>query len=193
MDWLTFFSSIINALAWPATLIVLLILIRKQLPQIAKSLRRLKYKDIEVEFGETAKAIANEVKAIVPAAQTENKIAGQEKEEVKARLEAIAELAPRAAILESWLQVEAAAADVIRQNNLDVSTPYPGPLRLRDSLHKGGILNKRQIAIFEQLRTLRNEAVHVPDAEFTKAAVSNYIESAIAIASYLEGRAMASN
>jgi len=193
MDWLTFFSSIINALAWPATLIVLLILIRKQLPQIAKSLRRLKYKDIEVEFGETAKAIANEVKAIVPAAQAENKIAGQEKEEVKARLEAIAELAPRAAILESWLQVEAAAADVIRQNNLDASTPYPGPLRLRDSLHKGGILNKRQIAIFEQLRTLRNEAVHVPDAEFTKTAVSNYIESAIAIASYLEGRAMASN
>lgn len=193
MDWLTFFSSIINTLAWPATLIVLLILIRKQLPQIAKSLRRLKYKDIEVEFGETAKAIANEVKAIVPAAQAENKIAGQEKEEVKARLEAIAELAPRAAILESWLQVEAAAADVIRQNNLDVSTPYPGALRLRDSLHKGGILNKRQIAIFEQLRTLRNEAVHVPDAEFTKAAVSNYIESAIAIASYLEGQAMASN
>ena len=193
MDWLTFFSSAINSLAWPATLIVLLILIRKQLPQIAKSLRRLKYKDIEVEFGETAKAIANEVKAIVPAAQAENKIAGQEKDEVKARLEAIAELAPRAAILESWLQVETAAADVIRQNNLGASTIYPGPMRLRDSLFKGGILNNRQIAIFEKLRTLRNEAVHVPEAEFTKAAVSNYIESAIAIASYLEGRAMASN
>ncbi|WP_454867533.1 hypothetical protein [Pseudomonas farris] len=193
MDWLTFLSSIVNAVAWPATLVVLLVLIREQLPQLAKSLRRLKYKDIEMEFGEAAKAIANEVQAIMPAAQADNKIAGQEKEEVKARLEAIAELAPRAAILESWLQVEAAAADVIRQNNLGVLTPYPGPMRLRDSLHKGGILNKRQLAIFEQLRTLRNEAVHVPEAEFTKAAVSNYIESSIAIASYLEGRAMDSN
>ncbi|AZC56414.1 hypothetical protein [Pseudomonas chlororaphis] len=193
MDWLTFLSSIVNAVAWPATLVVLLVLIREQLPQIAKSLRRLKYKDIEMEFGEAAKAIANEVQTIMPAAQADNKIAGQEKEEVKARLEAIAELAPRAAILESWLQVEAAAADVIRQNNLGVLTPYPGPMRLRDSLHKGGILNKRQLAIFEQLRTLRNEAVHVPEAEFTKAAVSNYIESSIAIASYLEGRAMDSN
>lgn len=193
MDWLTFLSNIINALAWPATLIVLLALIRKQLPQIARTLRRLKYKDIEMEFGETAEAIANEVKAIVPATQSENNIAGQEKSEVKARLEAIADLAPRAAILESWLQVEAAAADVIRQNNLDVSTPYPGPMSLRDSLLKGGVLDKRQIVIFEQLRTLRNEAAHVPDAEFTKAAVSNYIESAIAIASYLEGRIVASN
>jgi hypothetical protein len=193
MDWLTFLSSIVNAVAWPATLVVLLVLIREQLPQIAKSLRRLKYKDIEMEFGDAAKAIANEVQAIMPAAQLDNKIAGQEKEEVKARLEAIAELAPRAAILESWLQVEAAAADVIRQNNLGILNPYPGPMRLRDSLHKGGILNKRQLAIFEQLRTLRNEAVHVPEAEFTKAAVSNYIESSIAIASYLEGRAMDSN
>ncbi|WP_353187637.1 hypothetical protein [Pseudomonas sp.] len=193
MDWLTFLSSIVNAVAWPATLIVLLVLIREQLPLLVKSLRRLKYKDIEMEFGEAAKAIANEVQAIMPAAQADNKIAGQEKEEVKARLEAIAELAPRAAILESWLQVEAAAADVIRENNLGVLTPYPGPMRLRDSLHKGGILNQRQLAIFEQLRTLRNEAVHVPEAEFTKAAVSNYIESSIAIASYLEGRAMDSN
>lgn len=193
MDWLTFLSSIVNAVAWPATLVVLLVLIREQLPQLAKSLRRLKYKDIEMEFGEAAKAIANEVQAVMPAAQADNKIAGQEKEEVKARLEAIAELAPRAAILESWLQVEAAAADVIRQSNLGVLTPYPGPMRLRDSLHKGGVLDKRQLAIFEQLRTLRNEAVHVPEAEFTKAAVSNYIESSIAIASYLEGRAMSSN
>lgn len=193
MDWLTFLSSIVSAVAWPATLVILLVQIREQLPQLAKSLRRLKYKDIEVEFGEAAKAIANEVQAIMPAAQVDNKIAGQEKEEVKARLEAIAELAPRAAILESWLQVEAAAADVIRQRNLGILTPYPGPMRLRDSLHKGGILNKRQLAIFEQLRTLRNEAVHVPEAEFTKAAVSNYIESSIAIASYLEGRAKDSN
>lgn len=190
MDWLTFFSSIVNTIAWPVTLVILLALIREQLPHIAKSLRRLKYKDIEMEFGETAKAIANEVQAIMPEAQADNKIAGQEKEEVKARLEAIAELAPRAAILESWLQVEAAAADVIRENNLGVLSKYPGPMGLRDSLHKGGILNKRQLAIFEQLRVLRNEAVHVPEAEFTKAAVSNYIESSIAIASYLEGRAM---
>ncbi|WP_334020817.1 hypothetical protein [Alteromonas sp. S015] len=36
---------------------------------------------------------------------------------------------------------------------------------------------------------LRNEAVHVHDAEFTDAAVANYIESAMLIASYLEDTA----
>lgn len=189
MDWLTFFSNTISALAWPATLTILLILVRKQLPQIASSLRRLKYKDIEVEFSEAAKAIANEISTAVPTAESAENIAGLEKHAIKTRLEAIAELAPRAAILESWLQVETAAADVIQKSYPGALTSYPGPLRLREGLQKVGILNNHQLALFEQLRALRNEAVHVPDAEFTKAAVANYIESAIAIASYLEGRA----
>ncbi|WP_095193948.1 hypothetical protein [Pseudomonas sp. Irchel 3A7] len=190
MDCLTFISKAIESLAWPATVIAFILLIRKELPAIARSLRRFKYKDIEVEFGAATEAIANEIKEVVPATQDDTKIAGKSKNEIKLRLDAIAELAPRAAILEAWLQVEAAAADVIRQKNLGTSTPYPGPLRLRDNLQKGGILNTRQLAIFEQLRTLRNEAVHVPEAEFTKAAVANYIESSIAIASYLEDLAV---
>lgn len=164
-------------------------MVRKQLPQIASSLRRLKYKDIEVEFSEAAKAIANEISTAVPTAESAENIAGLEKHAIKTRLEAIAELAPRAAILESWLQVETAAADVIQKSYPGALTSYPGPLRLREGLQKVGILNNHQLALFEQLRALRNEAVHVPDAEFTKAAVANYIESAIAIASYLEGRA----
>lgn len=190
MDCLTFISKAIESLAWPGTIIALVFLIRKELPAIARSLRRFKYKDIEVEFGEAAQAIANEIKEVVPATQNNMEIAGRTKGEIKFRLDAIAEIAPRAAILEAWLQVEAAAADVIRKKGLGASTPYPGPLRLCESLQKGGVLNTRQLAIFEQLRTLRNEAVHVPEVEFTKAAVANYIESSIAIASYLEDLAV---
>ncbi|MFM4917770.1 hypothetical protein NRL00_09465 [Aeromonas dhakensis] len=190
MDYLTFISKAIESLAWPVTIITLIFLIRKELPEIVRLLRRFKYKDIELEFGAATKAIANEIKEVVPAIQKNMKIAGMSKSEIKLRLDAIAELAPRAAILEAWLQVEAAAADVIRQKGLGASTPYPAPLRLRESLQKSGILNTRQLAIFEQLRTLRNEAVHVPEVEFTKAAVANYIESSIAIASYLEDLAV---
>jgi len=54
----------------------------------------------------------------------------------ESRLEAIAEIAPRAAILEAWLLVEAAAADVIQKKNLGSLSTYPGPLRLRETLAK---------------------------------------------------------
>lgn len=186
MDWLTFISKVIEALAWPGTVLAVLLVVRKELPAIARSLRRLKYKDVELEFGETAKAVATEIKEAVPPSRAGILLPGQSKPEAETRLEAIAELAPRAAILEAWLLVEAAAADVIQKKGLGGVSMYPGPLRLRESLQRGNILNNRQVSVFEELRRLRNEAVHVPDAQFTKAAVASYIEAALAMAAYLE-------
>ncbi|MDX2367735.1 MAG: hypothetical protein QNK36_04935 [Colwellia sp.] len=185
MDGLTFTSNMISTLAWPITVIILFFILRSELPNIAKSIKKFKYKDVELEFGAAVKAVAKEAKGSLPPSKS-NVIAGKTTEDIKTRLDAVAELAPRAAILESWIQVEAAAADVIQKKGLVSSVRYPGPTRLLTALKNEGILNGKQTLIFEQLRMLRNEAVHVHDAEFTVAAVASYIESAILIASYLE-------
>ena len=65
-------------------------------------------------------------------------------------------------------------------------------MRLRDNLVRAEVLNSKQVEVFEMLRILRNEAVHYPDAQFTKASVVNYIDAALAMAAYLEGIASAS-
>jgi hypothetical protein len=62
-------------------------------------------------------------------------------------------------------------------------------LRIREGLRQTEVLTPPQEAAFEHLRRLRNEAVHAPDAEFTTAAVGGYIESAVAMAAYLEDMA----
>ena len=187
MDWLTFISKVVEALAWPGAFLAVLLVIRKELPAIARSLRKLKFKDMELEFGEAAKAVATEVKDAVPPSKPDVQLSGKPKDEMTSRLEAIAEIAPRAAILEAWLQVEAAAADVVRKRGQVGISSTPGPLKLRDGLQRAGLLSARQVAVFEDLRRLRNEAVHVPDAQFTKASVASYIEASISMASYLEG------
>jgi hypothetical protein len=186
LDWLTFISKITEALAWPGTFLAVLLAIRKELPAIARSLRKLKFKDMELEFGDAARAVASEAKDAVPPSKPNVRLAGQPKEEMSFKLTSIAELAPRAAILESWLQVEAAAVDVVRKRTNTSPTSMPGPMRLRDSLMKAEVLNPKQLAVFENLRTLRNEAVHFPDAQFTKESVSSYIEAALAMAAHLE-------
>jgi hypothetical protein len=192
MDWLTFITRIVDALAWPGTVIVVLILIRKELPEIARNLRKLKIKGVELEFGEAAKAVASEAKDAVPSGGANTRLMGQPKDELAERLYSIAELAPRAAILEAWLQVEAAAVDVIRKKSSPNLKSLPGPMRLRDNLMKIEILNPKQMAVFENLRILRNEAVHLAEAQFTRASVENYIEAALAMAAYLDGIAAAS-
>jgi|SRR5450830_770052 len=189
MDALTFIAKLVDALAWPSVVVVVLIFLRKELPSIVRSLRKLKVKDIEMEFGEAAVALAAETKRVVPAAKPDVKIMGESEESTAARLQAIAELSPRAAILEAWLHVEAAAADLIRKQGSMSLTSTPGPLRIREGLRRAEVLTRPQEAAFEHLRRLRNDAVHAPVAEFTSTAVSSYIQSALAMASYLEDMA----
>ena len=187
MDWLTFISKVIEALAWPGAFLAVLLVIRKELPVIARSLRRFKFKDVEIEFGEAAEAIATEAKDAVPPGKPDVRLSGQSKEEMATRLASIAELSPRAAILEAWLQVEAAAVDVVRKRGTTTLSSMSGPMRLRDSLFRAEVLGARQIAVFEKLRILRNEAAHVPDAQFTRESVASYVEAALSMAAYLEG------
>jgi hypothetical protein len=185
VDWLTFFSEIVKALAWPGTIITLLVLLRKELPTIAKSLRKLKIKGVELEFGAATKAVATEVKDAVPPTTANARLLGHSKDETLQKLKAVSDVAPRAAILEAWLQVEAAAAELIRQSGVPTAS-LGGPMRLRDMLLRIEALNPKQIAVFEDLRKLRNHAVHVPEAQFTPAAVENYIDAALTLATYLE-------
>lgn len=188
MDWLTFISKLVDSLAWPASLVVVLYILRNDLPTIAKHIKKLKYKDIEMEFGESIRVVEKEAKEAIPDVPENITISGKSPNQILDQLNSIAELAPRSAILEAWLQVEAAAVDIVKKKGISSFKSQPGPMRLRDYLIKGKLLDSRQTAIFEQLRQLRNEAVHVADAEFTPDAVSNYINSALKIAAYLEGK-----
>ena len=192
MDWLTFISKVVEAVAGPLVVVAVLIYLRKELPSIVKSLRKLKFKDVELEFGEAAIALAAETKRVVPTAKTDITIQGQDEETVIARLNTIAELSPRAAILEAWLLVEGAAADLLGNQKLAKLSANPGPMRIREGLRRAEVLTPPQEAAFEHLRRLRNEAVHAPEAEFTASAITSYIESAVAMAVYLEDMASVS-
>jgi len=189
MDVLTFIAKLVEALAWPLVVGGMLLYLRKELPTILLSLRKLKFKDVEMEFGEAAIALAVETRRVVPSPKLDVKVIGEPENRAAERLDAIAELSPRAAILEAWLMVEAAAANLIRKNGLSNLGSTPGPQRIKEGLRRAEVLTPPQENAFEHLRRLRNEAVHVPDAQFTAAAVSSYVESALAMAAYLEDMA----
>jgi hypothetical protein len=186
MDALTFIAKLVEALAWPLVVAGMLLYLRKELPTILRSLRKLKFKDVEMEFGEAAIALAVETRRVMPSPKPDLKVMGEPENGAADRLDAIAELSPRAAILEAWLMVESSAADLIRKRGASSLNSAPGPLRIKEGLRRAEVLTPPQEDAFEHLRRLRNEAVHAPDAQFTPAAVSSYIESALAMAAYLK-------
>ncbi len=189
MSWLEFITKIIDSLAWPASILFVLFLFRGELPMIARSLKKLRYKDLELNFEKDAHEVVEKAKLSLPETSKNIQLSSQSQNELADRLVATSELAPRSAILEAWLVVEAAAVDVVKKKGISAFTSHPSPMRLRDYLVKGELLNKDQQVVFEQLRKLRNDAVHVADAEFTLKAVDDYIASALQMAEYLEQQA----
>jgi hypothetical protein len=193
LDKLTFFSRLVEAIAWPVTFLVLVFMLRKEIPQLAGSIRKFKFKDVELEFDQATRAVAAEIQREVPTGYEngpEIRLKGELESEVRDRLRALASVAPRAAILEAWLLVESAAAEAVQKRGL-VPSSLTSPLSGRSSLFRilktAGLLRPRQLAVYEQLRALRNEATHAPEVEFSEDAVSSYVDSALAMAAYLEG------
>lgn len=186
MDVLTFISQLVSTLAWPAVVVGAMLFLRRELPQLVASLRKLRFKEVEVEFGEAAEQVAIETSSAVPLPKPDTKLSGENEQDVEAQLNSIADLSPRAAVLEAWLRVEAAAVALIRKRGANAVGPTPGPLRLRQALLQTNVLTPSQLGVYQSLHKLRNEAVHVPDAQFTSTAVAKYIQAALAMAAYLE-------
>ena len=49
MSWLEFTAKIIDSLAWPASILFVLFIIRGELPVIARSLKKLKFKEVPIK------------------------------------------------------------------------------------------------------------------------------------------------
>ena len=162
MDALTFIATIIGSLAWPATLLVAIFMMRRPIAELLPSLRRLKYKELEVDFGKELEKI----EAVMDTVEVKAKPKGELPVEVEPEplpktrtelLERLAELSPSAAILESWRNVE---------RTLDIYFSRRGIERPRSGQTILGHLDydpnfpPQLVSAYQELRLLRNRATH---------------------------------
>ena len=136
MNSLEFIARIIDSLVWPASILLVLYILRGELPAIARSLKKLRYEDLELEFEKSAQEVVEKAKLSLPEAAKNIQLSGQSQDELIDRLVSISEFAPRSAILEAWLVVEAAAVDVAKRKGISSFRSHPGPMRLREVLDK---------------------------------------------------------
>ena len=182
MNVLQFIASIVESVAWPATAVIAFLLLRKRLPEIFPFIERLKYKGIEIEFRKSIHKLAKTSRSALPIPGMDEESAAQ-----RTRLYELAEASPRSAILESWLQVEAAGIDALKARDAPTQQKsyVVGPRKLGELLNRAEIINGKQLEIFYRLRELRNKAVHLRDATFKLSEVIEYIDLASALASQI--------
>jgi hypothetical protein len=182
MDTLTFAAEMTKALAWPLTILLALLLLRRPLAELLPLLQRLRYKDLELDFGKRVQELASEIKKELPG--------GKESESARKRhqdrLTSLAQASPRAAVLEAWLEVEEAALEAAKRHGLKLTErERRSPATLEQALVDSGILDDNKQGIFSRLRNLRNAAAHASEFDLTADSATIYAGSAARLAEYL--------
>src|SRR5215204_1277124 len=108
MTWMTFIATLIQALAWPVTVLTIFFLLRRHITGLLPRVRQLKYKDVEISFDERVRELAAEASETLPKPTAPAKLPDGE----ISQLDALARLSPRAAVLEAWIPVERAALEL---------------------------------------------------------------------------------
>lgn len=162
MDWLTFASKIIGDLAWPVVALAIVFMLRRPISNLLPDLRRLKYKDLEVDFGKSLEDVEkklNEVPSLeAPSIEHVPEVEPEPLPKTRKELVAkIAELSPTSAILESWKNVE---------RTLDFYFSARGIKRPASGQTIVGHLDydpnfpPQLVSAYQELRVLRNRAAH---------------------------------
>jgi len=178
LDLLTFITKLIDALAWPIAAIVLVALLRKEISALAPFIRKIKAGPLEAEFEREVRELRSAVEAVRP-------IEGNIQPSWQPTAEKLAELNPRSAILEAWREVETTA-----RGRLQKANPALSDLQLRSTrevvrlLGETGLASSEEVAMINEMRYLRNQAVHVESFRPTYEASINFVQ----LAAYLLGR-----
>lgn len=182
MDGLTFTAEIVKAVVWPATAVTIVLLLRKPLGKLVPLLRRLKWGDVEAEFGELleeAKKDAADLPKTDTAPKTEEKLADP--------ASALVDIAPSAAVVVKWNEIEHALQSLMRRFEPDFRQ-VPAHM-LRGAMKQNTHLTDSEWSLFDQLRKLRNVAAHhVEGVEISEAAAVEYIDLANRLIAQIRAR-----
>jgi hypothetical protein len=173
MDNLTFIAELLKAFAWPITLLIILLIFRKSIAARIPGINKLKFKDFELEFNKQLSAVKHEIE-VSTKEEVWSTTEEQEDDSTSDIYASIAEVSPRAAILESWIGFETTAVSSARALNLIKSkgpVSFPNLLRI---LLKNELINSKEESSITKLRTLRNQVVLESNVNLTKESAVEY-------------------
>ena len=183
MDGFTFTAELINSLSWPITTIILVMLLRKPIINLIPFLKRLKYKELELEFSQ-------EILELKAETQESFEVEVESTPQITAntnRLEKLLTISTHAAIMESWIELETAAVNVASQFwGEPPSDIFRNMSDLGEYLYKSGVITQEQVNIFNKLREIRNKVAHAQEVKLSIDDARSYIEMASKLAIHIK-------
>ncbi len=172
--------SIVDALAWPATLLIALFMLRTEITNLLPQLKKLKYRELELEFERKLEALSTKTKKRTEEAKPLGaEVLSSVDEEAGYYIEKVKEISPRAAILEAWIGLESAIVSSVQRFILKEKAPTR--LLLHTAMKVLGdknIVGEEDLKNIDELRKLRNQAVHDFDFRVSDDEAAKFMEIA---------------
>lgn len=157
MDLYTFIAAMTEYLAWPVTTLILLLVVLLRLPKLAKFIKAIRYKDIEVVMREDFADARLEAERIAIERDDAEVAATSTDKFLK-----ILEVSPTIAVVESWQRLDQAIIKLIQHNGL---MQYTTPVAFVEELTRVGELSEGDVRLYRKLRKIRNGAVHAHEGD----------------------------
>ncbi|MCA0432044.1 MAG: hypothetical protein LCH46_02170 [Proteobacteria bacterium] len=177
MDWLTFIANVVAALAWPVGACMIALIFRSEIRSLFSNLSRLKWGEMEANFGESVEKIREEVKTVEEDPDYEDKPVAPE-------LVELASTHPHLAVLEGWKLLERAITEVTSKR-LGIERTRPIQVHLQ-ALSTSDILPRAMVNAISDIRGARNRAAHEIDAGVSTGSAYLLLDMIADITAYLE-------
>jgi len=179
-----FITEIVSSLAWPAVVVWLAYYFRKPMAELLRRLSRAKYKDLELDFERL-----RESSAVVESYNLQKPKGPSKQSPIEEQTLLMTKEAPSGSILLSWAIVTGTlAAAVERVTGKEAALTAPAGRNINE-LQKAEKLSREVGEILNDMRVLRNQVAHNPDAmlSVTKGQADLYAKSAIELVEILNG------
>lgn len=168
--------EIIKALAWPVAIVWLGYLFRNEVRSLMGRLTALKHGETEISFTRSLEKAEQKASEISQPQASAHESTAEELSQ-KEQLYRLAEISPRAAIVEAWTLIETAA--VKSELTTGAAFKRTSPKLILDHLASTGNFSSESIEVINSLRQLRNKATHLPDFAISQEEAERYLDLAI--------------
>jgi hypothetical protein len=184
MDRLTFMAQLIGALAWPVTAIVCVLLLRGFVTALVPLLRKLKYSDLELQFGREVAELKGAADAV--SLPGEKATSEQRNADTWQELVRLAAARPRSAIRGAWQEVEGALKRTATGHGLQAAPgAWSMPMVLGALLLNAGVVTEAHYDLLSRLRRLATEAERAPVDSISSESAADFVGLALRFAASL--------
>lgn len=172
VDQLTFWATVIEAVAWPATVLLSVFLLRRQLRELLPRLRNLRYKEMQAEFGEKLVEAGREMAALpTPAPADDEPLVSGVNFDLQLRSMFVA-FDPVSAVDGAWRRLLRAMSEALKREGVEEGLTADTITR---ELIGRNLLPPDAMDVINSLRDLRNVAIHYGHGSVTPDQAEHYV------------------